>query len=155
MNEVYLKDGIIFNNLLNLLHTSYGLGETKWVLHAIFRFSKGLFQTSHSKNCFSQMELNFMKPRELCLHNRNTFKNLLNFLHRYHRLGEFKIYLQGIFPEIYRFTIWVINLKIFYWWDGAESEKNKTWVLLGTWPVTKTSFIFCTYITILDMQEGI
>ena len=27
---------------------------------------------------------------------------------------------------------------------GAKSEENKTWVVLDTWPVTKTSFIFYT-----------
>ena len=56
---------ILFNNLSYFLPRSYGLGETKWVLHVIFRFSKGLFQTSHSKNIASQMELNFRKLREV------------------------------------------------------------------------------------------
>ena len=137
----------MFNNLSHFLSRSYGLGETKWVLHVIFRFSKGLFQTSHSKNCFSQMELNFRKPREVFLHRMPIYKKFLHILHRYHRLGEFKISSQGIFPEIYKFTFRVINVKIIYWGDGAESKENKTWVFSGTWPVWKTSFIFFTSIT--------
>ena len=125
MNEGSLKDMILLNKLLQCLHTSYGLGETKWVLHVIFRFSKGLFQTSHSKNCFSQMELNLRKTRDVFLHHRPICKKILHILHRYHRLREFKISSQGIFPEIYSFIVWVISFKIRSWGDRDESkEKN-------------------------------
>ena len=133
----------------------YFLGETKWVLHVIFRFSKGLCQTSHLRNCFNKMELNFRKLREVFLHHMPIYKKNLHILHRYHRLREFKISSQGIFPEIYSFTIRVISFKIRSWGTGAESKEKKTWVLLGTWPITKKSFNFCTYITIWDMEEGI
>ena len=119
-------NNIIFNNLLHVLHRSYGLGETKWVLQAIFRFSKGLFQTSNSKNCFSQMKLNFRKLREVFLHHRPIYKIVLHILHMFHKLEEFKISSHGIFPEINRFTVWVISFKIRSWGDGAESEENKT-----------------------------
>ena len=68
-------------------------------------FSKGLFQPSNSKNCFGQMEFNFTKMREVCIPNRPIIKNLPHFLHSNHRLGEFKISSQVIFPEIYNFII--------------------------------------------------
>ena len=45
LNEFYLMNMIIFNNLLQFLHRSYGLGETKWVLQAIFSgFQKDCFR---------------------------------------------------------------------------------------------------------------
>ena len=62
-------------------------------------FSKGLFQPSNSKNRFGQMEFNFTKLREFCIPKIPIIKNLLQFLHSYHRLGEFKISSQVIFHK--------------------------------------------------------
>ena len=110
MNFVKLGDDFlcnitIHNNLFHFSHRFYELGETKSVLQTIFMFSKGLFQPSNSKNCFRQMEFNFTKLREVCIPNKPIVKNLLQFLHSNHRLGEFKISSQVIFSEIYNFTI--------------------------------------------------
>ena len=62
-------------------------------------FSKGLFQTSTSKNCFGQMEFNLTKMREVFIYNKPIIKNLLHCLHSNHRLGEFKISSQVIFQK--------------------------------------------------------
>ena len=68
-------------------------------------FSKRLFQPSNSKNCFGQMEFNFTQMREVFIPNNTIIKNIIHVLHNNHRLGEFKISSQVIFPEIYNFII--------------------------------------------------
>ena len=112
-----------------------------------FMFSKGLFQPSNSKNYFGQMEFNFTNMREFCIPNIPIIKNLLQFVHSNHRLGEFKISSQVIFPKIYNFIIWFISFK--GWFQGAWDDfgEKKTWVLLGTCLVIKTSPIFHTYVS--------
>ena len=118
-------------------------------------FSKGLFQPSNSKNCFIKMEFNFTKMREVCIPNNPIFKIILHFLHSSHRMGEFKRSSQIIFLEIYNFTIWVINFKGIFGGVGDEFGQTKTWVLLGTWKFTKTSFVFHMAITMRYIQEGL
>ena len=112
-------------------------------------FSKGLFQPSNSKNCFTQMEYNFTKMREVCIPNRTIFKKFLHVLHTNHRLGEFKRSSQVIFPEIYNFIIWVISFKGRFWGFWDDFGENKTCVFLGTWPITKP----LPYFTKLSLLE--
>ena len=118
-----------------------------------FMFSKGLFQPSTSKNCFGQMGFNLTKLREVFILNRPIIKNILHFLHSNHRLGEFKISSQVIFPEIYNFIIWVISFKGIFRGDWDDFGEMKTWVLLGTCPIIKTFPIFHTSVTIIDMHQ--
>ena len=118
-----------------------------------FMFSKGLFQPSDSKNCFRKTKFNFTKLREVCISNRPIIKKLLHFLHSNHSLREFKISSRVIFPEIYNFIIWVINFKGIFRGSWDDFGEMKTWVLLGTCPITKSFPIFHTVVTIRDMQE--
>ena len=118
-----------------------------------FMFSKGLFQPSTSKNCFGQIGFNLTKLREVFILNRPIIKKLLHFVHSNHRLGEFKISLQVIFPEIYNFIIWVISFKGIFRGDYDYYGEMKTWVLFGTCPIIKTSPIFHIAVTIGYMQE--
>ena len=116
-------------------------------------FSKGLFQPSNSKNCFGQMEFNLTKIRDFFIPNKTIIKNLLHVLHSNHRLREFKISSQVIFPEIYNFIIWVIRFKEIFWGYWDDFGEIKTWVLFGTFLVIKNSPIFHTAFTIWDMHE--
>jgi hypothetical protein len=56
-----------------------------------------------------QLEMNFWKPKEVFVGNKPLHKNLSQFLHNYHRLGDMKILLDPIFQEFARF-IFLKNL---------------------------------------------
>ena len=149
MREDFIQNITIHNNLFYFSHRCYGLAETK----AIFHVFKWLFQPSNSKNCSGQMKFNFTKLREFFIPNTPIIKNLLHVLHSNHRLGEFKISSQVIFPKIYNFIIWVISFKGRFRGDRDDFGEMKTSVLSRTCPVIKTSSIFHTSITIREMQE--
>ena len=92
MRDNFLHNMPIHNNLFPFSHRCYELGETKSVLQAMFHVFQRTISVIKFKELFQKMEFNFTKLRDVCIPNRPIVKSLLQFLHSYHRLGEFKRY---------------------------------------------------------------
>ena len=149
--EDSLHNMLIYNNHLYFLHSYYGSGESKPSLEGNFPYFQMILWSITSETCFCQTKNNFEKLREFFLLNILIYINLSQVLHRYYGLGKSKVSSKGFFPEI-RNLVWVTKSKSIFQRSRGEYGQMNTWVLLGTWSITKTSLIFHTVVTILGMQ---
>jgi hypothetical protein len=89
--EVFLRNGLK-NKTSLIFFTGATIWDNRSYLSAsFFRFAFFLFQSSFCGSCFSEMEMKLEKPKEVFAPDKLIYNNLLQFVHRCHRLGETEV----------------------------------------------------------------